>query len=138
MMLCLQPSRQLGDVFDVARILVRSGFPVRTAKRVVDDLSAHRRAFAWTPAELDRNALQREAGLHGVEISYPTLRRVDVKALRTRLGMSQEAFAGFYGLDLDTVQNWEQGRTRPDKPAMVLLHLIDKDPDAILALLASS
>jgi putative transcriptional regulator len=60
-----------------------------------------------------------------------------VKALRARLGISQEAFAGYYGLDQSTVQNWEQGRTKPDGPAVALLHLIDKEPDSILELLST-
>lgn len=65
------------------------------------------------------------------------LRRVDVKALRQRLGISQEAFAGRYGLDVATVRNWEQGRTIPEGPAAALLQLIDRDPDKIVELLAS-
>jgi putative transcriptional regulator len=64
-------------------------------------------------------------------------RRVDVKALRARLGVSQEDFAGRYGLDVATVRNWEQGRTTPDGPAARLLQLIDRDPDKVMELLVS-
>ncbi|MBI3514295.1 MAG: helix-turn-helix domain-containing protein [Proteobacteria bacterium] len=64
-------------------------------------------------------------------------RTVDVKALRARLGISQEVFAGRYGLDLATVRNWEQGRTKPEGPAATLLQLIERDPDKIVELLAS-
>src|SRR5580658_1048468 len=43
------------------------------------------------------------------------MRRVpDVKALRARLGMTQEQFAHACRLPLGTVRDWEQGRTRPD------------------------
>jgi hypothetical protein len=31
-----------------------------------------------------------------------------------------------------TLRNWEQGRTRPDGPARVLLTVIDRDPRAVL------
>jgi putative transcriptional regulator len=65
------------------------------------------------------------------------LREVDVKALRARLGLSQEAFAGRYGLDVATVRNWEQGRTKPEGPAATLLQLIERDPEKIVELLAS-
>ena len=127
----------LDDPFGFARLLVRRGFPVRTARRVIDDLSAAKRAFAWTPSGADQEALKQQARRHGVEIRFPRLRDVDVKRLRERLGATQEAFAGFYGLDLDTVQNWEQARTRPDGSALVLLHLIDTDPERIIELLCA-
>lgn len=64
-------------------------------------------------------------------------RKIDVKLLRARLGISQEAFAGRYGLDVKTLQNWEQGRTEPEGPAAILLQLIERDPDKIVELLAS-
>jgi putative transcriptional regulator len=46
---------------------------------------------------------------------------VDVKALRRNLGMSQARFAASFGLGLDAVQSWEQGRRRPEGPARILL-----------------
>jgi putative transcriptional regulator len=60
------------------------------------------------------------------------MRRVpDVKALRTRLGMTQEQFAGTYRLPLGTVRDWEQGRTRPDAPALTLLAVIEREPEMV-------
>ena len=53
----------------------------------------------------------------------------DVKALRVRLGMTQEQFASTYCLPLGTVRDWEQGRTRPDAPALALLAVIDREPE---------
>lgn len=52
---------------------------------------------------------------------------VDVRRLRHRLGLSQRAFARRYRLSPGTVRDWEQGRTLPDKPARVLLNLIERD-----------
>ena len=54
----------------------------------------------------------------------------DVKALRVRLGMTQEQFARTYRLPLGTVRDWEQGRTRPDAPALALLAVIEREPEA--------
>jgi putative transcriptional regulator len=60
------------------------------------------------------------------------MRRVpDVKALRARLGMTQEQFASAYCLPLGTVRDWEQGRTRPDAPALALLAVIDREPEVV-------
>jgi putative transcriptional regulator len=61
----------------------------------------------------------------------------DVKALRERLGISQEAFAGRYCLGVATMRNWEQGRTRPEGPGAALLQLIERDADKIVELPAS-
>jgi putative transcriptional regulator len=57
---------------------------------------------------------------------------VDVGALRARLGLSQAGFARTFGLSLATLRNYEQGRTRPDGPAKVLLVVINKAPQAVM------
>jgi len=61
---------------------------------------------------------------------------VDVKAIRKRLGLSQPAFALRYGLSVAAIRDWEQGRRHPERPARVLLHLIEKDPEAVGRMLA--
>ena len=43
-----------------------------------------------------------------------------MRGLRESLGLSQLEFATLFGLDLDAVQNWEQGRMRPDRNARIL------------------
>lgn len=58
--------------------------------------------------------------------------RVDVKALRQRLGLSQAAFASRFGFSLASVRNWEQGHRRPEGPARVLLRLIQREPAFVL------
>jgi len=62
---------------------------------------------------------------------------VDVKAIRTRLGLTQSAFARRYGFQLDSIRNWEQGKRQPEGPARLLLVVIDKEPDAVQRALAS-
>jgi transcriptional regulator with XRE-family HTH domain len=54
-----------------------------------------------------------------------------VRALRTKLNLTQEEFAARFHLPLGTVRDWEQGAHRPDKAAQVLLTVIAKDPDAV-------
>ena len=63
---------------------------------------------------------------------------VDVKTIREALGLSQEAFAHRFGLDLATVRNWEQKRSRPDTAARVLLRTIEKEPDAVTRALTAA
>jgi putative transcriptional regulator len=55
----------------------------------------------------------------------------DVRRVRTKLGLSQSAFAERFGLSTRTVQEWEQGRATPDQPARVLLKVIEEAPDTV-------
>jgi putative transcriptional regulator len=56
---------------------------------------------------------------------------LELKAVRQRLGLSQQDFAERYGVPLSALRNWEQGRRKPDTVANLLLHLIDDEPDLI-------
>ena len=55
---------------------------------------------------------------------------VDVKAIRARLGMSQEAFAQAFGLSVTALRDWEQQRRAPRGPARALMRVIDREPAA--------
>lgn len=61
---------------------------------------------------------------------------VDVAAIRKRLGLSQGEFAARFGFKLDALQNWEQGRRRPEGSARALLRVIDREPEAVERALA--
>ena len=61
-------------------------------------------------------------------VQVPT---IDVRATRQRLGLSQAAFAAKFGFQPSTLKNWEQGRTRPDGPARILLAVIARHPEAV-------
>lgn len=56
----------------------------------------------------------------------------DPKKIRTRLGLSQIKFAQLLGISPSTLQNWEQGRRKPEGPAKVLLNIADKHPSVVL------
>ena len=56
----------------------------------------------------------------------------DVKAVRSSLGASQSEFALMIGVSVATLQNWEQGRRRPEVPARVLPQIIDREPEAMI------
>ena len=130
-------SGRLGDVFEIAHLLVRAGVPVRTAKKTVASLAGGQTTYVEAPAVADYDGLRKKLMGQKVAVHRIVKRTVDIKALRARLGISQEAFAGRYGLDIKTLQNWEQGRTTPEGPAAILLQLIDRDPDKVVELLAS-
>jgi len=60
------------------------------------------------------------------------IEEIDVRTLRNRLGLTQKQFAKLFGVSLATLRNWEQGRRRPEGPAMVLLNVIQREPEAVL------
>jgi putative transcriptional regulator len=63
--------------------------------------------------------------------------QVDVRAIRRKLGMSQRQFAASFGFGLDAVQNWEQGRRRPEGAARAFLKVIEREPEAVRRALAA-
>ena len=68
-------------------------------------------------------------GLVVTELTEP-----DVRAIREAAQISQSQFAKLIGVNLRTLQNWEQHRTRPTGPARALLKIVASDPKAIEAL----
>jgi putative transcriptional regulator len=92
---------------------------------------------AWTDARIDtmaaedRDAWTEEDAASAVAV-YPPPTAEQVRALRTRLGLSQAQFALRFGFTVDTVQQYEQGRRTPSGPASTLLRVIDADPDAVI------
>ena len=71
---------------------------------------------------------------HGVRVHYP--RAVDVKAVRVKVGMTQEQFAARFGFSTATLRQWERGDRTPRGPALVLLNVIERNPGAVIAALA--
>ncbi len=52
----------------------------------------------------------------------------DVKRVRELLGASQAVFAGFLGVNVNTVRSWEQGKRLPQPIACRFLSEIESDP----------
>ena len=55
----------------------------------------------------------------------------DVAALRRFVGLTQSQFAGAMGIRVHTLRNWEQGRRKPDGPAIGLLRIAARHPRII-------
>ena len=58
----------------------------------------------------------------------------DVRTIREAAKISQSQFAKLIGVNLRTLQNWEQQRTQPTGPARALLKIVASNPRAIEAL----
>ncbi len=68
-------------------------------------------------------------------VHYP--QAIDVKAIRAKVGMSQVEFASSFGISVGTLRHWERGDRQPHGPARVLLHVVSRQPRAVLSALAA-
>ena len=57
--------------------------------------------------------------------------KVDVRAIREKMKLSQAEFAARFGFTASAVRQWEQGRRYPHGPARILLTIIDREPHAV-------
>ena len=68
-------------------------------------------------------------------IAAPT---VDPKQVRDAMGLSQADFARLFAFEVDTIQNWEQGRNSIDKAVRVYLKIIEEFPEIPQAILTGT
>lgn len=61
---------------------------------------------------------------------------LDVKQLRAKVSMSQNQFASAFGISVSTLRHWERGDRRPQGPALVLLNIVDREPEMVLKALS--
>jgi len=114
----------------IALLLKKYGMSLRKAHETLDRLAARETVAVELYAD-DAGALISEFSTLGVKACPIVPPQIDAKQVRERLGLSQVEFALRFGLELDTVQNWEQGRYRPDPAARLLLGVIDRDPKLV-------
>jgi putative transcriptional regulator len=58
-------------------------------------------------------------------------RDVDVKAIRARLGLTQDEFAGRFGFSVNTLRHWEHGTRRPEGATRAYLLVIERAPRVV-------
>src|SRR5438552_2032464 len=66
-------------------------------------------------------------GARTTELAEP-----DIRAIREAARISQSQFAKLIGVNVRTLQNWEQHRTRPTGPARALLKIVASDPKSAI------
>jgi len=65
-------------------------------------------------------------------IRVTRIETTDVLAIRKAANLSQPRFAKLIGVNLRTLQNWEQGRTKPTGPARALLKIVASNPKSAI------
>jgi DNA-binding transcriptional regulator YiaG len=128
--LVLRPANGLPPIKTISAIqtLVRYGVVLARAKRTIEAMVEFREAVVHVPIVDDVQALAKELLDFGVAAKRLAGTSVDVKATRAALGLTQEQFALRFGLDIDALQNWEQGRCQPDKASASYLRAIAFKP----------
>ena len=67
------------------------------------------------------------------EEDFARMKRVPrVKTLRRALRLTQEEFASRYRIPLDTLRDWEEGRSEPDQTARAYLKVIAVEPEMVV------
>ena len=91
----------------------------KTTKLGQSMLQGMREALAYARGEKD----------HGYIVHVPE--KIDVKAIRKHVCMSQDQFARRYGFSKRTLEHWEQGRRSPTGASRAFLMVIAREPEAV-------
>jgi len=62
---------------------------------------------------------------------------LEIRKIRLATGLSRAEFCRRFALDVRALQDWEQGRRRPDRAARAYLTVIARKPKAVDEALAS-
>jgi DNA-binding transcriptional regulator YiaG len=118
------PKSETLNTIAATMALTRRGMTMLRAKRAVEAVVEQGEFVVHLPTVEDLVLLVAELKAAGVNPTTVANDPIDVRALRERLGLTQEQFALRFNLDLDAVQNWEQGRREPDRAVLSYLRVI--------------
>lgn len=95
-----------------------------------------RNLFAEISEGVDSLAQQRagKSTLRTMEVVVkpaPMVSADELKAIREKLKLSRPVFAHYLRTNPRTLENWEQGRAKPNAQAALLIHLVDRYPDTV-------
>jgi putative transcriptional regulator len=100
-----------------------------------------RNVFAELTEGFDALKSQREGKLtlrtHAVEIKpAPVVTAKELVRVREKLNLSRTVFARYLRTNERTLENWEQGRAKPNAQAALLIRLVARYPDTVERLAA--
>ena len=69
---------------------------------------------------------------HTIDVKpTPVVTAEEILALRERLNISRAVFARTLRTNVRTLENWEQGRARPNAQAALLIRMVENYPDTV-------
>ena len=100
-----------------------------------------RNVFAELKEGMEALAAAREAKVtlrtHTVEVRPPpALSPGELVRVREKLHISRAVFAAYLRTNVRTLENWEQGRAKPNAQAVLLISLVKQFPDTVQRLAA--
>ncbi len=111
--------------------LVKSKSKTATRRNLFGELSEG--VAALVEARQGKRTLRTHA------LEYKPAPRVTPKELirvRERLNLSRALFAAYLRTNVRTLENWEQGRAKPNAQAALLINLVKQYPDTVQRLAA--
>lgn len=98
-------------------------------RKLVDEVAEGFKAIA------EQRQGKRTLRTHAVESNpAPTIHAEELIELRERLNLSRAVFARYLRTNPRTLENWEQGRARPNAQAALLIKLVARYPDTVARL----
>lgn len=80
----------------------------------------------------DRRAGKRTLRTHMFRMkAAPKLTARELTNLRKQLNLSRGVLAGYLRTNVRTLENWEQGRAKPNAQAALLIRLVQRYPDTV-------
>jgi DNA-binding transcriptional regulator YiaG len=130
--LVLRPDRARIETVSATMALAKRGLSLLRAKRTIELTVESGEARVQLPKVASIPDVIRElkaSGIRAVRLADAMNVREELRAMRSKLSLTQEQFALRFGFDLDALQNWEQGRRKPDKAILSYLRVIGRDPE---------
>lgn len=80
----------------------------------------------------DQRAGKRTLRTHGVKPKpVPEIRADELTKVREDMKLSRSLFARYLRTNVRTLENWEQGRAKPNAQAALLIRLVQRYPDTV-------
>jgi len=87
---------------------------------------------------LQRGMAEAAAFIDGEREGFVVHAPIDVRAIRARTDLKRRDFAERYHLDARAVEQWEQGRRRPERGTEMYLRLIGQDPEGVARMVSQA
>ena len=80
----------------------------------------------------DQRAGKRTLRTHAVKAKpAPKITARELARIRKDLNLSRGLFAGYLRTNVRTLENWEQGRAKPNAQAALLIRMVQRFPDTV-------
>jgi putative transcriptional regulator len=99
---------------------------MRKRRKLFDELMEGFDALA------DQRAGKRTLRTHAVKLQpVPELSADELTKVREDMKLSRSLFARYLRTNVRTLENWEQGRAKPNAQAALLIRLVQRYPDTV-------